>query len=67
MNNNKKKDDLNENKNNLKNYFKDIILEGNSHEDYTCIIARFIIYIGCIGFLFILFYNILFDTDNKKK
>ena len=67
MNNNKKKDDLNENKNNLKNYFKDIILEGNSHGDYTCVVARFVIYIGYIGFLFILFYNILFDTDNKKK
>ena len=67
MNNNKKKDDLNENKNNLKNYFKDIILEGNSHGDYTCVIVRFVIYIGCIGFLIILFYNILFDTDNKKK
>ena len=67
MNNNKKKDDLNENKNNLKNYIKDIILEGNSHGDYTCVVARFVIYIGCIGFLFILFYNILFDTDNKKK
>ena len=67
MNNNKKKDDLNENKNNLKNYFKDIILEGNSHGDYTCVVARFVIYIGCIGFLFILFYNILFDTKKKKK
>jgi hypothetical protein len=66
--NNKKNDDLNENKNNLKNFLKDIILEGNSHDDgYTCVIARLLIYIACLGLLFIFFYHILFDNDSKNN